>query len=649
MSKRRQRAIRQQKNEAASPQKTPKKGKISASSSTPRGSMTNWLLGLILILPFLYSRKPLDPVLSPRLIFLSVFILLFVTFFYIWRKKFIPVQSLQIKIVFGLGAAFGLWSLVGMSSAINYRESLFDLGRHFLLLILLYIVMTTVIQEESQLMKICKAVMLVSIAQSFVGILQYYELAFTDLPGNFKPYGLMSNRNFFGSAQVFLMPFVAYVLYKAGRFWKYAASLAMAGLVISVFISQTRSAWLSALVFFIVAALLVISFSAVNRKKWIIGSFAAIAISVAIISLIIFADKEGGLSEQVKQRAASLSGAAVDSSSAAANIDDRLKIWNKTIILIKDKPFTGVGLGNWKMAIPAYGTENMVFAKGFFAPDRPHNVYLQVAAETGLPGAVLYFGMWLMIALCGFKVVLRSGQEKIRILAILMLAGLAAVATDGMFSFPTDRIEHSVYMILMAGILLGCFANLSATDKVKSGGANKILLVPAIFILLFNIFLGFKKYEFEVHWKYARAYKQQGRYEEAIREARAGKNDFATMDGSGNPIEIFSMGAWMAMKNYDNAMKEISKAAKYNPNNSKIYNEWGTLYTEMKQYDKAIDNYKKALQLTPEFEITLKNLAVNYYLAEKYKECIETIGKINTAGDVEYWTNLLNNAKSRQK
>jgi len=537
---------------------------------------------------------------------------------------------------------------VGMSSAINYREGFFDLGRHFLLLILLYIVMTTVIQEESQLMKICKALMLVSIAQSFVGILQYYELAFTDLPGNFKPYGLMSNRNFFGSAQVFLMPFVVFVLYKSGRFWKYAASLAMAGMVISVFISQTRSAWLSALVFFIVAALLVTSFSAVNRKKWLIGSFAAIAISAAIISFLISADKEGVLSEQVKQRAASLTGASVDSSSAAANISDRLKIWNKTIILIKDKPFAGVGLGNWKMAIPAYGTENMVFAKGFFAPDRPHNVYLQVTAETGLPGAVLYFGMWLMIAFCGFKVILQSGQEKIRMLAILMLAGLAAVATDGMFSFPTDRIEHSVYMILMAGILLGSYANRTATDKIKTGAVNKILLVSAIIIPLFNIFLGFKKYQFEEHWKYARAYKQQGRYQESIQEANAGKNDYATMDGSGNPIEIFSMGAWMAMKNYDNAMKEISKAAKYNPNNSKIYNEWGTLYTEMKQYDKAIESYQKGLRLTPEYGTLLKNLAVNYYLAGKYKECIETIAKINTAGD-PYWANLLNDAKSRLK
>src|SRR5688572_11193373 len=333
MSKRRQRANRQQKNEAALPQKASKKGKTPPASHTkPPGSMTNWLLALLVILPFLYSKKTLDPVLTPRLIFLSGFILLFVIFFYIRRKRFISVRRVQIKFIFGLGLAFSLWSIVGMSSAINYREGLFDLGRHLLLLILLYIVMTTVMQEETHVIRICKALTAVALLQSLVGILQYYGLAFTELPGTVKPYGLMTNRNFFGSAQVFLMPFVLFVLYKAGRLWKYTASFAMAGLVISVFISQTRSAWLSAIVFFIVASLLVIVFSAPNRKKWILGSLAAIGMSAAIISLIIIGDTEGGLSKSIKERAASLTGTVVDSTSAAANISDRLKIWNKTLV-----------------------------------------------------------------------------------------------------------------------------------------------------------------------------------------------------------------------------------------------------------------------------------------------------------------------------
>ena len=40
-------------------------------------NMTNWLIGLVLILPVLYSNKTIDPNISIRYIFLSLFIFLF--------------------------------------------------------------------------------------------------------------------------------------------------------------------------------------------------------------------------------------------------------------------------------------------------------------------------------------------------------------------------------------------------------------------------------------------------------------------------------------------------------------------------------------------------------------------------------------------
>ena len=70
----------------------------------------------------------------------------------------------------------------------------------------------------------------------------------------------------------------------------------------------------------------------------------------------------------------------------------------------------------------------------------------------------------------GLKVVLKPAHETQRILVILMLAGLAAFATDSMFSFPTERIEHMLYVMLMAGIILGSFI-----ANNKAGSAHKIL------------------------------------------------------------------------------------------------------------------------------------------------------------------------------
>ena len=202
--------------------------------------MGNWLLVLILVLPFLFSEVPLDSAIAVRHIFFCVFILLFIVYFFVLRKRYAVINSLPVKIAFGLGAAFGAWSLLSMSGAVNYKEGYFEISRHLLNLVFLFIVMTTVMQEGSSLLKICLGVMLVSLLQSFIGILQAYDIAFTELPGNYKPYGLMTNRNLFGSAQAFTLPFVFFVLYSGKKFWRAVAILSLAGITASVLLSQTR-------------------------------------------------------------------------------------------------------------------------------------------------------------------------------------------------------------------------------------------------------------------------------------------------------------------------------------------------------------------------------------------------------------------------
>ena len=85
-----------------------------------------------------------------------------------------------------------------MTAAINPSTGYYEIGRMFLNVIFLFIVFFTISNEPSSVLKICKVVLLVSLLQSVIGILQYYDVAFSDLPGaNPKPFGLMANRNLF--------------------------------------------------------------------------------------------------------------------------------------------------------------------------------------------------------------------------------------------------------------------------------------------------------------------------------------------------------------------------------------------------------------------------------------------------------------------
>ena len=626
-------------------------GKEKTAAGSPGGwmSMTNWLVLLVMLLPLLFSRQTLDPTISTRYIFLAAFSGLFVLFFYVWRKKTTAIASTKIKIVFALGIAFGAWSITSMVNAVNIAEAIYPVSRYFLQLILLFIIMNTVMNEEGQVLKICKVIMLLSIVHSIIGIMQYYEMGFENIPGNFIPYGLMANRNLFGSAQMLVIPFSIYTIYKASRGWKITSIVALLSIIISLVLSQTRSAWLGGLFILFGSLLLVLFFSKANRKKWLMGSAIALVAIAAVVTLLISSDQEGALSSSIKERALTIApGTLKDSSSSsvAANIDERIKIWKSTMALVKDHPVMGVGPGNWKISVPAYVTPDMAWAGGYYVPDEPHNVYLFIAAESGLPGAILYFSGWALMAIIAFAVIRRTQSRDKKILVILMLTGLGAFATDSMFSFPTQRIEHSLYMLLMCGIILGSYATLPPAGNSKTLVIKKRVWITATLIIFLNLFIGSKKYNLELHANKTKGYEKAKMYPEMLDEAKKGTSSFVTLDPGGSPLEMFSGVANKNLKNYEAALKDMKKASRLAPNNAKVYNNMGTIYTDMKDYNNAIKAYQRALKFAPKFEATYKNLAVNYYQIGNYSACLEAISHIKTDND-GYFNFLLNDAKAK--
>ena len=633
--KNKQGSKREQRQEIANPiaEKVAKGSSKKIPVSKP---MLNMLLVLTAILPFMFSRSLMESTIAVRYGLLAGFVLLFAVYFYGFRKSLVTTGwPLLIKIIFFLGIVYGLWNMVSLFSATNKQQVYYGISRHFLNMLLLFIVSQIATNEEGYLIQLCKLLSVTAIIHSLIGVCQFYDLAFTDLPGNYRPYGLMANRNLYGSAQVMLLPFSFFVLYKGSKRWKYLAALALAGIAVSAILSQTRSSWLAGLGTAIVALLLVALFSPANRKKWIIGTLAGMAGIAALAFLLITTDKEGELSQSLKERSGKIFSTDTTGgvTSAANNVNERLKIWAKTMEVIKDNWVTGVGAGNWKVDVTKYGTEGLSWSKGDYVPDSPHNDYLLVMAEAGIPGALLYVAMWVLIALIAFKTIVKAQSEERRVLNIVMLGGLAGFAIDSMFSFPGDRIEHSLYVYLMAGIILGTAIsnNDAASGKLRMKNWQLVLFG---LIAAFNLLLSFKKYSFEKYLLLSKYYEAQGSQQQSanafqlsIEEGNKGKNAFVSIAPNGYPIEAFTGLAYKGLKKYSEALKELNQSIRYNPYKSALFVNKGTVYTDMKQYDSAILFYKQALKLTPEFDIAYFNMAINYFELKDYKTCVEYFNK----------------------
>lgn len=621
--------------------------------------MINWLIALVMVLPFLYSNKTIDPVLSIRYISLGWFVLFFSLFFYVIKRTPVLIPSNKLtKSVFLLAIGFVLWSVLCLFFSINHSESLYEVLRYLLNTALLFLVVAAVKKEPLLIFNLCKAMVIVALIHSFVGILQYFKLAFTDIPGSGAanpndpgaplPHGLMANRNLFGSAQALLLPFVLLAIYKSGKIWRLAGIVSLVAALISIAMSQTRSAWLSVISMTATITFLVVFFLPAIPKIWITYALGIFVCAALILSVILASSPASSLTKSIKTRALSLINPSLEDPKSSG----RITLWKKSIQLIKDHPITGVGPGNWKLAIPLYGEEDSAWATDLVLPSHPHNVYIEVTSETGILGAVLYFGVWVMIGIAAYKVVQHAPLLEDRIVTTIMLGGLVAFATDSMFSFPTQRLEHLLYFVLMAGIILGYYTKFSEVGNAEQKVRKPLLFImAAVCIAVFNVLMAYKKHSFEKHAKEVKIARLERRYADVIEEVEKGKNGWVTLDPAGEPLEMQSSAVYAELKVYDKAMIEIIKAKNYHPNSARIYTTMGVIYANQRDYNMAIKSYQHALRLAPGYSVALNNVAGLYFITGNYAGCVQAIEKnenkgfLNTPFYIEAKKRLKFNAK----
>lgn len=78
---------------------------------------------------------------------------------------------------------------------------------------------------------------------------------------------------------------------------------------------------------------------------------------------------------------------------------------------------------------------------------------------------------------------------------------------------------------------------------------------------------------------------------------------------------------------YEKAIEEFKKAIELQPNYGDAYHNLGNTYQQIGKIDMAIENYQKALQFNPRLWQSRQNLAVIYFGQEKFKEASEEMQK----------------------
>jgi len=80
-------------------------------------------------------------------------------------------------------------------------------------------------------------------------------------------------------------------------------------------------------------------------------------------------------------------------------------------------------------------------------------------------------------------------------------------------------------------------------------------------------------------------------------------------------------------KSWDKALLNYSKAAELSPDNADIYNNMGIIYKELKKYDRAIEEFLRAVYLNPNYAKPNNNIGVVYYAKEDFSSAIRNYKK----------------------
>ena len=605
-----------------------------------------WLLGLLTLVSFVYTRNTPDPAFAIRMVLASGTLLAFLGFYFLKNQLHLEIKHPLVKWFFLLWGGSWLWSIIGGALSINTGEAFLFIGQNFLMLATLIMTILAIPHNRKQLPLLFKGITLIGVVHALAGILQYAGI-WEVPPDAVGPYGFSFNRTHFGALLAILAPFSAALIFTSTKVWRIIGGVVLGLETVAILLSQSRSSWVALAGAFIVANFLLFWFKDRFPKRelrlWWGLNIGGVAAFVVALILAVQLNIGGQLLQNTAQRLGSIFGAGAGYSMATSTKNERLQMWEKSLYIIKDNPLFGVGPANWKLEAPPYIKDIPSIAAGDYFLLRPHNTWLQHGGERGIPGLLAHLGAWIVLFMILFRLIKNTQKIEDTIIYFGLAGAITAFAADMMFAFPHEHIDNLFFLALAAGIVIGIF---NQEQKEVKGGIKIprwafAILVGLLIAVTVNSVMNLR---FQQVWYKTFQSAGQNNVQQTLYWGEKTKKYWQNLGPNTDPVQVLTSLVYQNSKQFEKALDEIWEAQAIHPNNYRVYNAMGTIYTEMKRYPEAEKVYLQGLALTPKYRQELKNLALNYYQWGKYAECLKVIENMEIYGD-EQLTLLQSEAK----
>jgi O-antigen ligase len=333
-------------------------------------------------------------------------------------------SSLDLAVLFFLGV-----SVFSLTVSENFGVSFYELRTVILGPVLLYLLLREVDLGEKGLLRLVDALILGAVIVSLFGLYQYFFRGDVITAEGVRRvravYGSPNNLGLYLGRIVPLL--VAFGFFGRVRLRRYGYLLACIPVVICLYLTHSRGAWLLG----VPAALLFLGL--MRGRRALLA--AAAAVLGAFLALLPIAGAE---------RIHSL----FDLSGGTGFL--RLKLWEATLAMIRDHPLFGVGLDNFLYQYPRY-----MLAEAWQEPDlsHPHNILLDWWTRLGVLGVGALIWLELGFYRLGLRLYRSLEDGELRALVLGLMASMVDFLAHGLIDNSFFLVDLAFVFFLSVGIV----------------------------------------------------------------------------------------------------------------------------------------------------------------------------------------------------
>ena len=599
----------------------------------------------VLVVYLIQHPKLLNLQLWPRYITLSVTILLYSLFFLFQKKPYKNTinTSLWRDPLFLCYGGLAIVMVLSLINTINWQsEGIMDSSK-FVLMFMFMGISLLVLNHKNSHKILAKVAVVTMLGLLIWALAQYIPRYLFNTTGGVRDMDDV-RVNFVRSNQycigVFLLlPFVLYQYIRKEKIWNVLTAIALYGNFFFLISIQTRSVWAALFMGFVVAGLL---FILSGKRRLGAEQFKSIIFKMVFIvgaALIFFVGSE--LLARNLGNARSTVTQSVEKTfdkKSKFGASSRLRRWEATMRLVKEKPLFGEGAGDWKTVKYKYGLyDNSV---------TPHNDYLWVMSDSGLVGFVFYILLFILAFIYLFRAWYRAEDPDDRLLALCLLFGLVGYMAIQSFTFPKKGMSHQVMLTLYFtyAIILRGRTRQNSGQNIPQWVLTTVLIANLV-ILPFMLTFASIRLKSEHAERIALVHRAKGDHKNIIKYMTEANNKWSNIDPFNHSISSYIAESHYYLEEHNEAIKFYTQALRESPYNPNYWVNRAMAYSKLDMNDKALKDLNMAIKIQPEYQLALTNKAVILFNAKEYdaaSEILYHILEINPrAGKAHYMMGLV--------